>query len=164
MEEQRLAVSPVMGVKRGRFKRRERILPPEHKQRLLAGCDPQLIDVLTPRALTGARPFSEAAKLTAAGIDLDGGLVLPAEHKTEKKGKSRVIVLVPEAVAVLRRLADAHPHGLPVRTRRGNPWSRQTTNLAMKRAAERAGLPDYTSCDLRRTFITDGRAKGLGSV
>lgn len=163
VEEQRLAASPIKGIKRGRFKRRERILPPEHKARLFEAADPQLRDFLTLLSLTGARPFSEIGKLTAAGIDWENGLVLPAEHKTEKKGKSRVIVLVPEAVAILRRLAEAHPHGFLVRTRRGNPWTRQVMNLAMKRAAKRAGLPAYTSYDLRRTFITDGLAKGLSA-
>ena len=96
VEEQRLAVSRVKGVRRGRFTRRECILPPDHRRRRLAACDPQSHDILTLRALTGARPFSEVANLTAAGVDLDGGLVRPAGHKTETKGERRVIVLVPE--------------------------------------------------------------------
>jgi integrase len=163
VEEQRLAASPIKGIKRGRFKRRGRILPPEHKAKLLEAADAHLCDFLTLLSLTGARPFSEIGKLTAAGIDWENGLVLPAEHKTEKKGKSRVIVLVPEAVAILKRLAEVHPHGLLVRTRRGNSWTRQVMNLAMRRAARRAGLPPYTSYDLRRTFLPAGLARGLSA-
>ena len=163
VEEQRLSVSPVKGLKRGRYLRRERIVPPEHRAAVMGAAGPELADFLRLMALTGARPFSELGVLTAAAVDFTGGLVVPVEHKTAKKGKARVIVLVPEAVDILRRLAGRHPAGLLLRTGRGRAWSRQTFNAALKRAAKRAGVPEYSPYDWRRTFITDGLAGGLSA-
>ncbi|MFO0847868.1 MAG: tyrosine-type recombinase/integrase [Gemmataceae bacterium] len=162
--EQRLAASPIKGVKRGKFKRREQIIPPDHRAKIFAACGPELKDFLTLCSLTGARPFSELGRLTAEKVDFANGLIPLPEHKTAKKtNRPRIIVLVPEALAILRRLADKHPTGLLLRSPKIGQWRRQVVSRALKRAAARAGVPGYLPYDLRRTFITEGLAKGLSA-
>jgi integrase len=161
--DQRLVVSPIKGIKRGHFKRRERIIPPGQQTKILNECGPELRDFLTMLSLTGARPFSEIAKLTAEGVDFDNGLILPEQHKTAKMGKPRIIVLVPEALVIVRRLADQHPTGPLFRCSTGRPWYRQLVNQSLHRAAARAGLGHYSTYDLRRSMITQALANGLSA-
>jgi len=88
---------------------------------------------------TGARPFSELAKVTADHIqETDKGMVIRMKagtdehgnyrHKAAKKtGKDRTIYLFEEAEAVIRTLMLEFPRGSGVplfRTPRGKSWKR----------------------------------------
>jgi len=88
---------------------------------------------------TGARPFSELAKVTADHIhETDKGMVIRMKagtdehgnyrHKAAKKtGKDRTIYLFEEAEAVIKTLMLAFPRGSGVplfRTPRGKSWKR----------------------------------------
>lgn len=110
---------PLGKLKRGFHKRRERVFTVEEMEKITANVKPEFADFLLALELTGVRPFSELATITAAMIDWREGTIGFGEHKNEKKGKSRTIYLVPEMVALLRRLADRYPTGLLFRNVRG---------------------------------------------
>ena len=89
--------------------------------------------------LTGARPFSELAKVTADNIhEMDHGLVIRIKagtdehgeyrHKSSRKtGKDRTIYLCPEGEKKIELLVDRFPRGsgIPLfRTPRGKSWTR----------------------------------------
>lgn len=123
--------------------------------------------------LTGARPFSELARVTAENVqDTDRGMVIRIKagtdedgnyrHKSAKKtGKDRVIYLFPEAEEIIRSLIKEFPKGSGIalfRTPRGCTWTRVNgvrSMCAMKKALkwdedpDKAGLSFYTC---RHTF------------
>lgn len=96
-------------------------------------------------------------------VDFEGGRILPEEHKNKRKGKARVAYPPPEALVVLKRLADKHPEGFLFRSVLGNPWNRGTCNDQLRKAGRRAGLPVYSSYDFRHSFATQALAKGLSA-
>lgn len=123
--------------------------------------------------LTGARPFSELAQVTAdnveetdkgmvirikAGTDVDGNY----RHKSAKKtGRDRVIYLFTEAEEMIRKLVKESPKGSGqalFRSPRGAAWTRVNgvrSMCAMKKALswdkdpDKSGLSFYTC---RHTF------------
>ncbi len=96
---------PLGRLKRGSHKRRERVFTVEEMGRIKAHGTPDFADFIVALELTGARPFSELATVTAAMVDWQEGTIRFGQHKNEKKGKSRTIYLVPDLLALLRRLA-----------------------------------------------------------
>ncbi len=61
--------------------------------------------------LTGARP-GEIASLTTLDADLANGLIILTDHKCAHLGKTRIVFLPPEAVAILRERVAIHSDGL----------------------------------------------------
>ena len=110
---------------------------------------------------TGARPFSEVAKLTAAMIDWEDASVTFADHKNKKKGKARIMYLTPDLLKKLRELARERPEGPLLLTQKGRPWTRQAATKAMRRIEKKAGVPRIMIYAWRHTFITDCLAKGM---
>lgn len=123
--------------------------------------------------LTGARPFSELAKVTAENIEeTEKGMVIRIKagtdeegnyrHKSAKKtGKQRIIYLFPEAEKLVRPLLREYPKGSEMtlfRTPRGCPWGRRNgvammcrikAGLKWNEDPEKKGLSFYTC---RHTF------------
>lgn len=127
--------------------------------------------------LTGARP-GELCRLTPGDI-VRGGEVevargwrvklgpsvwayVPARHKMRHKGRHRVILIGPRAQAVLAPLLEGRPADRPVfcpqeATNRpaggGKPpklhYDRYALRQAIERACARAGVPPFTSYQLR---------------
>jgi len=161
LSEQRISKNPIKGVKRKKTKRRERIIPHEHVELILAKGPQRVAGFLRVLYQTGMRPFSELAKLTAEMIDWNQGLVKLEEHKNAKKGKDRVVFFTPETLALLRTQAEKHPQGLLFRTRWGTPWNRNNCRNELNRACNETELPRYSPYDFRRTYITNALARGL---
>ena len=159
--EQRVARNPLKGVKRKKTKRRERIVPPDHLELILTRGPQRVAALLRVVAGTGMRPFSEAAKLTAAMIDWEGGLVKLEKHKNAKKGKDRVVFFTPDVLELLKAQAAQYPEGLLFRTRWDTPWNRNNARGELLRACRELKLPRYSVYDLRRTYITNALARGL---
>lgn len=103
---------------------------------------------------TGARPFSELAKVTADDVyETDKGMVIRLDagtdsdgnyrHKAAKKtGKSRTIYLFEEAEGVIRSLIEKFPRGSGVpllRTPRGRSWTRNNGVGAFCRIKQELG-------------------------
>jgi integrase len=109
---------------------------------------------------TGARP-SELSRLTAANVDLANGVAVLMDHKTaEATGRPRLIALTPNAVAVLKALAEARPQGPLLRTRRGEPWTKDRIARVMSRACKAAKVK-ATAYGYRHGYATQALIRGL---
>lgn len=161
MAEDYLAESPVKKVKRRKMARRERVLSPDEERILLASTEGVFHDFLVVLLKTGMRPFSEAAKLTAAGIDWEQGRAVLKEHKNAAKGKGRAVYFTPDVLALLRRLADRHPTGPLLRNARDGAWRRDTMNSRTDRICAAAGIAHFNTYALRATYITNALIRGV---
>jgi integrase len=132
----------------------------EEHAKLLSLASPTFALVLTVLYATGARP-GEVAAISAENFDPDLGIVRLREHKMAYKGKQRTLYLSPEVVALLKKLAKAHPHGPLLRTRWGNPWRGDAIVKEMIRLRTRAGISHAIAYGYRHTFATDALANGV---
>lgn len=148
-EEEILSTNPVAGLKkppafaRVTFFRQEEIdelveywnRPPKRKAVSLK----PVAEYFQMLLLTGARPFSELARVTAENVcEMDHGLVLRIKagtdeegnyrHKSSRKtGKDRVIYLFPEAERMIEECVTRFPRGsdMPLfLTPKGRTWKR----------------------------------------
>src|SRR5262249_28997591 len=73
--------------------------------------------------LTGGRP-AEIAAIAAENFDEARGMVRLKQHKPARHGKSRIILLCPEAVRILREQQAKHGCGHLLRNRLGVPFTK----------------------------------------
>jgi len=153
-----LASSPLASKRRGRYDRRVRILTPNELATILGVLKGSIAPFIQFLSDTGARPFSEAARLTADMVDWQGSRIEFARHKNARKGKSRVVYLAPHTLALLRELADRYPTGPLFRGRKGNAW-----NVAAfaSRARSVPGIAPWTAYAFRHTYITEALSRGV---
>lgn len=104
--------------------------------------------------LTGARP-SEILNATAGELDTTKGVweLRPTYHKGTWRGSDRVLYLGPAAQDVARpwlTACEGRDPGNPLLpTRNGTLYDHRTAGYAIRRAAERSGLPGFTLYALR---------------
>lgn len=110
--------------------------------------------------LTGARP-GEIASLTAEAVDLTKGVAVLIEHKTAHLGKSRVLFLSAEAIAILRERIALRPAGLLFPGEDGERMTANAIGLRLRRLCVRAGVKHAIPYGYRHTFATDALAKGV---
>jgi integrase len=127
---------------------------------LIGRANPALRDLLVLLWETGARP-SEVCRLTAADVDLRGGVAVLTEHKTDATGRPRLLALTPAASDVLRPLVSRYPTGPVVRRMNGTPWDVDTLNTAVRALRKRVGVPHATAYGFRHTFATDALVRGV---
>jgi integrase len=163
VQQGHLQTNPIAKLKRGDFERRERILTSDEKKRILAEQMGDFRDFVFALEHTGARPFSEIARVTAAMINFRDQTITFHEHKNQKKGRARVVFLTPALLEKLRELADRYPNGPLFRTRTGKSWSKQAASKWMRKLEERLGIPRLTVYAWRHSYITDCLAKGLSA-
>jgi integrase len=156
-----LLESPFWGMERGHFRRAERILTADERRRISAVATNGLADFIQFVSLTGCRPFSEAAKVTAAMIDWQDKSITFEQHKTAHKGKRRTIYLTTALLARLRQLAEQHPEGPLLRTATGREWNRPAATKAMRRIEKKAKIAKLTLYSFRHSYVTDCLAQGL---
>ena len=154
---------PLKKLKRGSHKRRERVFSADELRRIREFVKPDFADFLRALELTGARPFSELAKVTAEMVDWADETITFSEHKNEKKGKTRTIYCAPELLTLLRRLAEAHPTGLLFRNIKGKIWRSHDATRRLHYATEKLGIPKGTIYAVRHHVITKGLEKGLNA-
>ena len=156
-----LAESPVPGLRRRKYAKRSRVLLPAERDRVMEAAPPYFRDFLDFIALTGCRPYSEAAKLTADMVDWENGRVILLNHKNAKHGKPRVLYLPTKLLERLKELADERPHGALFRNSVGKEWTRHNGNGFLRRILKRLGLPDGTTYAFRHSWITNSLASGI---
>jgi integrase len=101
---------------------------------------------------TGCRP-SEIFRMTPAQIDRSGAewMYRPVNHKTQHRGKTKVIPIVGEAVRLLEPLLFCDPEKLCFVTQKGTPWNKDSYRQHITRATEKHGLEHWTPYQLRHT-------------
>ncbi len=161
-EQQYIGQNPIKKLKRRSTGRRRRVLTSGERERIKAEVSEDLRDFLTTLELTGCRPFSEAAKLTAQDIDWEKGRAMLIKHKTAKKtGRPRLIYFPPPLLARLKERAERYPEGPLFRNRLGNPWTSDTAGKYLRRACEKLGIEGVTSYTIRHSFISTALVKGV---
>jgi integrase len=166
-DEGLIEANPVKKLRKPPPTSRDRILTPEERWRIAANYragDP-FRDFLFALQETGARP-GEVAAVTAAHVDLRGGVWVFRKHKTAKRTKApkpRVVILTPAMVVLTRELVARYPEGPLFRNADGRPWTRNAIRCRFRRLREKLGLGGNLVAYLyRHTFTTDALANGAG--
>jgi integrase len=154
---------PLSRVRPGTVTARERYLTAEERQKIRAAVKGVFAEYIMALELTGARPFSEVCKMTAADMDLEKGVCTLAKWKNakKKKGVKRVIYLTEAVADLLRALAGRHPEGPLFRNGRGKPWSRQNITWRFRALGKRLGIPGLTAYCFRHSYISDALGRGV---
>jgi len=162
-----LDVNPVAGYKKPAATPRVTAFSPEEEKAIYEATDEAFGRLIKACILTGARPYSELAKVTADHVvETTHGMyyLLKAKtadgahgHKTAKKtGKDRRIMLCDEMESMTRQLMLAAPKGsgLPLfRSTRGKPWKRTNCVVRFLKLKQELGLPeDRCIYSCRHTF------------
>jgi integrase len=126
--------------------------------RLVACADPLFRAYLQLLWLTGARP-GEIASLHAEEIDYQQGLVIREKHKEAHLGKSRVIFLSAEALAIIKGIGCES--GLLFRGEDGQQMTAQAIGKRMQRLCIKAGIKSRTPYGYRHTFGTSALVNGV---
>ena len=126
--------NPLLGVRSPKVQSRAVVVTREEHQALLALWDDPFRDFLIAMWFTGARP-GEIAKIEARHYKDGLWRLDPSEHKTgAATGMDRVIAVVGELVAVVKRLCKKYPKGPLFRNTCGRPWNNQATYVRFETA------------------------------
>jgi integrase len=154
---------PLAHVRPGTVGSRERYLTAEEREKIRGAVKGCFADYILALEQTGARPFSEVAKVTAADVDLENGTWTLTKWKNarKKKGVKRVIYLTAPVLEMTKQLAQRHLEGPLYRNNNGNPWTRQALTARFRALGERLGIADLTAYCVRHCFISDALARGV---
>src|SRR5262249_27161225 len=124
-----------------------------------------MADLVMALELTGARPFSEVCRVTAADVDLERATWTLSKWKNSRKqkGRKRVIYLTPPLVALTRRLIEKYPEGPLFRGQRGKPFLRQSVTWRFRGLREKLGIDGLSAYTFRHSYITECLAKGMSA-
>jgi integrase len=109
---------------------------------------------------TGCRP-GELCRVEAKHFSPEAGAWLLTEHKTDGKGKARVVLLPPVVVELCKALAARHPEGPLFRNTKGRPLSPDRLRNWLFKARRRLGLGRVVAYGYRHGLATDALAKGV---
>lgn len=164
--------NPVRDAQRFRKPKRRRHMEGDEAPKVAAELDklakeyPQRVAALWVILLAGTR-VTEI--LTAKRSQLSGDKIILTEHKTQRTGDERVIVLPGQALTILNGLVDdgsgylfgaelsnveARADGKP------NDRARQLVRVVWEKAREAAGCSDLRVQDFRRTFASAAKSAG----
>lgn len=112
---------------------------------------------------TGCRP-KEAATLKWSNVDFENSIIVFKEHKTAKTQRTpmpRIIPMVPVVERLLRSIQQRDEGEHVFLTYRRTPWSRHTLAQRVRRAREKAEIPDEVKLyGTRHAFGTRGIVNG----
>lgn len=139
---------------------RRHVLTPDQGKAVIEAATGPFRDLLVVMHRTGMRP-SEAYRLEAGHVDWARGVAVLREHKTDRTGRPRIVILTP-VLDLLRPLAGRHPEGPILRNSIGRPWTRKTVSKAFRDLRRRTGLGREATADsFRHLFVTDALAAGV---
>ena len=154
---------PLTKLKRGSHARRERYLTREERTKIRANVKPDFADFLLALELTGARPFSELATLTAESINWKTSTITLTQHKNKNKGKTRTIYVSPPLGELLKRKSEQYPTGPLFRNRLGSAWRSHDATRRLHYVTVKLGLEKATIYAFRHAYCTDALAKGMNA-
>jgi integrase len=158
-----MPMHPLAHVRPGTVGSREKYLTDEERRKIRAAVKGVFADYIFALEQTGARPFSEVCKVTAADVDVTAGTWTLSKWKNAKKqkGKKRVIYLTDGMLALTKRLMQKYPEGPLFRNATGTPWSRQSITWRFRQLGEKLGINQLTAYAVRHGFITDALGRGI---
>jgi integrase len=137
---------------------REMTLRPTMLERVLEAAPPAFVPVIEFDYETGLRK-NEVRFLRWEQVDLVQGCVRLSAKET-KTNQARIVYLTSRARAILSELPrQLHSPYVFVNPDTGRPWSE--LNKMLRRACSRAGLKRIWFHDLRRSFVTNARRRGV---
>lgn len=137
------------------------LIPPEAHATLLANAPECYRLALTFLHATGCRP-SEACSLTASDVNLEAGVAILKQHKTEAKTSKPRLILLPDSLKpTLALLMERNPTGSLFRHARGGALTLALIERWMYRNCKKLKLPPYTPYGYRHTLATDSLAAGV---
>jgi len=141
---------------------REALVTAEQHARLMEAATPALRDALTFLRETGCRP-AELCALTAAHVDLQAGVCVLAQPKSDRTDRPRLIFLSEEARRVVERLIGQRPDGPLFLTTFGRPWTTDKLRSRLYKVARSVGLKTMPY-GYRHTYATDALANGVSDA
>ncbi len=156
-------MSPATGAAKRVERARRRKAEPVELERIALALDdlapsyPWQIAALRVMILCGSR-VSEL--LTARRHELVGNTIVKATHKTMKTGEDRRIVLPRQALDVIAALPAAR-NGYLFGPLGEHKEPRHATRHVWEMVREKAGCPDLRQQDLRRTFASVAKSRGV---
>jgi integrase len=164
-EQGLIEASPVKAVKKPPARARERFLTSEERSKIF-NCYPEgdpFRDFLFALENTGCRP-GEVAAVTAEQVDLEGGVWVFQDHKTEHvTGQPRVVILTPGMAELTERLMSRYPSGPLFRNAEGAAWTRNAVRCRFRRVRQKLGLGgDVVAYLYRHAVCTDLLESGAG--
>src|SRR5581483_11001612 len=161
------ALAAVAGLRKDRTTAREkppvRPVPEEDIQRVLAEVPPVISAVIRLQLLCGGRP-QDVVEMRAGDIDRDGSLweYRPGRHKSEHRGRDRVLYLGPRAQAVLTPyLEGLAPDAYVLSPRRAEPARQAERRQRRGGAANEAPLRTKTSHRLRNHYDSQSYRRAI---
>ncbi len=114
--------------------------------------------------LTGCR-LGEMCGMTWRDVDLQAGIVTLQRHKSRRHTrKAKMIVLLPEAIDLLREIRAMQPEGydgVVMLNSRGKPWTKNTLGQHLRRMKERGEVQtDAGLHGIRHGFAVTAIANG----
>lgn len=137
VEEGYLVRNPIAGMKKPRRKRRDVFYTREQWTAIKEHARHPLDDFLDFAYITGCRP-KDARTIEAK--HLNGDLVIFPADESKGELEPRVIYLVENAEAILRRLVQKHPTGILFRNSEGNPWTKDSIKCRLTRISKKVGF------------------------
>lgn len=160
-----LTVNPLLGIEKPRGKHRgeEAVISPETHSMILGTVNARTADLLSVLWHTGART-SELIAATADNYRADlHAIVYHADerraagthrHKTAGKGRTRMVFLTGEALAVVERLVKENPTGPLFVRPRGGAWTCGDVNVLCQTIRKKCKLQTFRLYDYRHTYAT----------
>jgi integrase len=151
-----LELDPIKDLDKPTPVRREKIISRAQAKAILGAVPARFGLFLEFLLECGARP-GEAAALTKADVDLERGIAVLVEHKTERSTrKSRLIPLSARARQILTDQIGENPAGALFRNDKGNAWTRYAMACAFRRLRAKLGMgKEATAQAMRHRFATD---------
>ena len=137
------------------------VSPVERARLKAATADAPFRNFLTFLELTGCRPYSEAARVTADLVDWAAGTITFAGHKNERHGKARVVYLTPVLTALLRDWCQDTPAGPLFRTKNGVAFNNRNVTTRVRRLERALGIPRFCLYSFRHAYFTEALENGV---
>lgn len=160
LKEGHISYNPIAKVDKPRRTRREVFYTPEQWEQIKSHAKGPLLELLDFLWITGCRPH-ELRTVTAAHVH--GSLVLFKTDESKGKKDARVIHLIPEAKAILERLAKKHPTGPLFLNSRGVPWTKDAIKCRLTRISTKVGFR-VIAYGARHSFATNALIRSVDPV